>query len=197
MEIWSVDKLVLFVAFFVPGFIALQIYSLLVSIDDSDLPKRLPAVVAYSAVHYAITGWIILVAPENLRIAAAYLVVLILPIFWPPVVLLIRDPKRWGPIICSRELFESILSPEASPWDRVFTNKARFVRVKLKTGGFAGGFLGVGSVVSAYPCPEQLYISNAFTLDQKTGEFGEELANTGILVNGAEISIIELIEAQK
>jgi hypothetical protein len=48
-DIWSIDKLTPFIAFVVPGFISLQVYRLFVAGDDSDLVKKLPAIVSYSA----------------------------------------------------------------------------------------------------------------------------------------------------
>jgi hypothetical protein len=38
-DIWSIDKLTLFIAFVLPGFISLQVYRLFVAGDDSDLVK--------------------------------------------------------------------------------------------------------------------------------------------------------------
>ena len=87
-DIWSQDHLVLFLAFFIPGFIASQIYALYVGVDDSDPVKRLPAVVGYSAIHYALTGWLILVVPEGrARAIVAYIVVFLLPLLWAPIIL--------------------------------------------------------------------------------------------------------------
>jgi hypothetical protein len=196
-DVWKGDELLLFLAFFIPGFIALQVYGLFVSIDDSDIVKRLPAVIAYSAIHYAFTGWVILVAPEGpARTMAAYVVVLVLPIFWAPAVLLARDWERWRHVMFSPRLLSRALKPEASPWDRVFNGRAWWVRIKLKDGVRVGGYLGPGSLTSCFPRPEQLFIKDAFTVEQGTGAFQNAAPGTGLLVNGSEISIIELTEVR-
>ena len=192
--LWSIDKLTLFLAFFLPGFISLQVYRLFIAGDDSDLPKKLPAIVAYSSFHYAVFGWVLLIAKGVYLTVAAYIIVLIIPLFWPFAILILRDDARWKPVFRSRSKFiAAMLKPEATPWDRVFTND-QFVRITLKDGGFVGGFLAKGSAVSTYPNDEQLYIRNEYEIDQVTGQFGERIESTGVLVNGDEIKIIELIE---
>jgi hypothetical protein len=193
-DVWQSDKLILFLAYFIPGFIALEVYGLFVSTDNGDIAKKLPAVVAYSAIHYAFTGWLILIAPAgSWRLVAAYIVVLFLPILWPPLILLARDPVRWKPVILTSKLWSALLSAEASPWDRVFINQSRWVKIKLKDGVRIGGFLGPGSIVSSYPSPEQLFISNAYFISED-GAFGAAVTpQTGLLVSGTEISTIEII----
>ena len=90
----------IFFAFFIPGFISSQIYGLFIGIDDTDFSKRLPAVIGYSAIHYAITGWLILVTPDGTaRIAVAYIVVFVIPIFWPFGILWLRDCRRWRKVL--------------------------------------------------------------------------------------------------
>lgn len=39
-NIWATDKLALFIAFVLPGFISMQIYRLFVAGDDSDIVKK-------------------------------------------------------------------------------------------------------------------------------------------------------------
>lgn len=198
MPAWTVDNLELFLAFFIPGFISMQIYRLFVAGGDTDLAKQLPAVVAYSALHYAVFGWLILIAPDGwLRTAAMYLVVLVLPAIWPPLILLTRDAGKWSKTLWPpRNLLATMLKPEASPWDAVFDNSRRWVRIRLKDGRFLGGYLAGGSHVSTFPCDRQIYIRNEHVVDQETGRFGDRIESTGVLVNGTEINYIELIEAE-
>lgn len=58
-------------------------------------------------------------------------------------------------------MLDAMLKLEATPLDRAFTNRQRFVRVTLKEGGYVGGFLAKGSEVSTYPIEPQLFIRNA------------------------------------
>jgi hypothetical protein len=202
-DIWNTHTLLLFLAFFIPGFIATQLYGLFVGTDDVDFEKQLPAVIGYSALHYAIFGWVILVAAAGpWRSAAAYIVVLVLPALWTPIILLIRDWSKWREIFFRPEslmpsasrMLKAMLKPEASPWDRVLDDRARFIRLRLKTGRFVGGYFATGSVVSSYPCKRAIYIAKTFIIDQETGIFGDEVPQTGLLVQGSEIETLETME---
>jgi hypothetical protein len=138
-DIWSIDKLTPFIAFVVPGFISLQVYRLFVAGDDSDLVKKLPAIVSYSALHYLVFGWILLINTGDWLKAWSYVVVLLFPVMWPFVVLLSRDHEKWIKVFWPPStMLAAMLKPEATPWDRVFARR-QFVRVTLKDGGFVGG----------------------------------------------------------
>lgn len=194
-DIWNTDKLLLFLAFFVPGFICMSVYGLFIATSDVDFTKRLPDAIAYSAIHYALTGWIILVAPEGAaRLIAAYIVVLILPIFWPPIILLVRDWGYWRDRILTTKVLTYLLAPEATPWDKFFAAQhACWVRIKLKSGGYIGGIFGKGSESSTYPSPEQLYVKEQYEVNE-TG-FGKRVKRTaGFLVNATEIDTVEFFE---
>jgi hypothetical protein len=105
-----------------------------------------------------------------------------------------RDQEMWSKVFWPPSaMLAAMLKPEATPWDRVFARK-QFVRVTLKDGGFVGGYLADGSVVSTYPNDEQIFIKNEHVLDQETGNFGEAIDSTGVLINGSEIKIVEIIE---
>jgi len=197
VDIWSVDKLTLFIAFVLPGFISMQIYRLFIAGDDGDVVKNLPAIVSYSALHYLVFGWLLLISTGPWLTFWSYVVVLLLPIFWPFVILLIRDNAKWRKVFWPpRGLLAAMLKPEATPWDRVFTNRQRFVRITLKDGGFVGGFLADGSEVSTYPNDQQVFIRNEHLIDQQSGAFGAPIQSTGLLVNGTEIKVVEFIEVE-
>src|ERR1700674_14594 len=194
-DIWITDKLLLFLVFFVPGFISMSVYGLFIATNNSDFTKRLPEVIAYSAIHYALTGWIVLVAPAGVpRLIAAYVVVLILPILWPPIILLARKWDYWRDRILTTKVLSYLLEPEATPWDKFFADQhAHRVRVKLKSGGYIGGIYGKGSWSSSYPAPEQLYVREQYEVDE-TG-FGDRVkGSAGFLVSGGEIDTIEFFE---
>lgn len=54
MDIWTVDKLVLFIAFIVPGFVSLKAYELLAPRVTKESTQQLIDAVAYSSINYAI-----------------------------------------------------------------------------------------------------------------------------------------------
>lgn len=52
-NIWTNDALILFILFFVPGFISLKIYDLLIAKEQRDFSKSCFDAVGYSAVNFA------------------------------------------------------------------------------------------------------------------------------------------------
>ena len=193
-DVWSTDKLILFIAFFLPGFISLQVYRLFVAGDDNDIGKKLPAIVAYSAMHYAVFGGVILLSSGAFKAVATFVIVLILPAVWPIVILLARDFGKWSEVFWPpHAILGRMLKPEPTPWDWVFNNDGCFVRIKLNDDSFVGGKLGGGSAVSTFPNDQQIFIAQEYRVDQVSGELGDPIASTGIFVNGSEIKLIELI----
>ncbi len=115
-DLWTADHLLLFLAFFVPGFISMRVYGLFIAANTPDFTKQLPEAIAYSAIHYAVTGWLIFIAPRGLqRDLVTYIVVLILPIFWPPIILLVRNWQYYRSRILTKRFLALLLHPEATP----------------------------------------------------------------------------------
>jgi|SRR5579862_4176049 len=77
----GVENLALFLAFFIPGFITMQGYYFFIPTRRPDLSKQIPVVVAYSAMHYAATLWIVLLLRPPYAIAAGYIIVFVLHLF--------------------------------------------------------------------------------------------------------------------
>lgn len=192
-DIWSTDKLALFLAFFIPGFIAVQVYSLFISTGERDFTKLLPDVVAYSAMHYALTGWTILVTHDMWRVVAAYFDVLVLPLLWSPVLIWLRN-RELGKRIFSKRFIEYMIAPEPSPWDRLFADQAEhWIRIRMKSGEYVGGIMAKGSATSTYPNPEQIYIKEVWRCTE-AGFIGPIKSTGGLLINGTEIMYLELYE---
>ena len=57
MDIWDVNKLILFIAFAVPGFISIKVYELLSPRMAKDSSQQLIDAVAYSSINYALLIW--------------------------------------------------------------------------------------------------------------------------------------------
>lgn len=60
MDIWSLDKLALFIAFVIPGFITMKVYGLLAATGHRDSSQQLIDAVAYSCLNYAVLAFPIL-----------------------------------------------------------------------------------------------------------------------------------------
>jgi hypothetical protein len=90
MDIWEQDKLLLFIAFVIPGFIGLKVYELLFPGPPRDSSKQVIDAIAISCFNYALLLWpITAVESAGLRASnpgaysAFYVFVLLLaPIVW-------------------------------------------------------------------------------------------------------------------
>ncbi|MHB8348545.1 MAG: DUF6338 family protein [Acidiferrobacterales bacterium] len=57
MDIWSPNRLILFLAFVIPGFVSLKAYELLFPSMPKDSSKRLIDAIVYSCINYALLFW--------------------------------------------------------------------------------------------------------------------------------------------
>lgn len=84
---------------------------------------------------------------------------------------------------------------EASPtaWDAVFRDLgSSYIRVRLKDGGWAGGWYGSRSAASAYPAPGDLFLESQHRM-AADGTFGARMDDTrGVYVKAADIDLLEI-----
>jgi len=59
MDIWSTDKLTLFLIFFLPGFISMKVYDLMVPSAPREAAKSLHEAISYSALNFGFWSWLI------------------------------------------------------------------------------------------------------------------------------------------
>lgn len=191
-DIWTTDHLLMFLAFFVPGFIAMQIYSMIIPTGDRDFTKSLPEAVAYSAIHYAVFGWPLLFLKGMPFTIVAYVVVLLIPVFEAPAVLLLRNFDYYKKRFFTRYVLDNLLRPEAEPWDCLFDGEQRWIRITLKNGGFVGGVLGIGSLISTYPSPHEIYVREQWSFKPDGGFNAPVNRSGGFIVSGDQITLVEL-----
>ncbi|MDZ7860599.1 MAG: DUF6338 family protein [Candidatus Krumholzibacteriota bacterium] len=193
MDIWSIDKIQLFLAFFIPGFISIKTYSLLVPGERFDFTKQLAEVIGYSALNYAVFSWMLIPQISNcisnhtyLLIIVILVVLLIAPILWPIIILKILKWK-W--------VKEHVISSISKPWDYVFGKKESYwAIVHLKDGRKIAGVYAAKSFSSSYPAKEQIYLEQVWMLSDE-GKFERKVARSkGILIIGDEILAIELFK---
>ncbi|MFQ5602936.1 MAG: DUF6338 family protein [bacterium] len=194
MNIWETDKLILFLMFFIPGFVSIKIYDLFIPGEQRDFTKSLFEVIGYSALNYAVFSWLIIwLYFENLYFGhkiwffiLLVMIMLVFPSLWP--VLFIRL-WSWEP------LAKYIIHPIKKPWDYLFgKGELYWMIVHLKDGRKIGGKFDKESFASSFPAEEQLYLEEVWELDQK-GKFIEPIdRSAGIIVLSNEISSIELFK---
>jgi hypothetical protein len=85
--------------------------------------------------------------------------------------------------------------PVPTAWDALFKDRGPcFVRIRLKSGAWLGGWYGGRSNASGYPHPADLYLESQWAMAED-GRFSGRLEGTGgVYVNGAEIEVLEILE---
>ena len=192
MDIWETNKLLLFIGFVIPGFVSLKTYELLIPSAPKESAKQLIDAVAYSCVNYALLFWPILMVETNQIWSthpSAYIA------FYA--VVLLAAPVAWTFLfktICTMQLLRKILPhPTARPWDYVFRQgKPYWVIVTLKDGKQLAGRYDTSSFASSAPAPEQLYLEEAWVLNDEGGFERKRAGTAGIMILAHDIVAIEL-----
>lgn len=192
MSIWEIDKLLIFIAFVIPGFISLKVYSIFIADTNRDTSKQLIDAVAYSCINYAVclpllfftTNHEFSASHEYWFIVSSLYMILINPILLSWIWLKVRKSK----IIKGNSIH-----PIGKPWDYVFAQEQPFwVKVTLKNGEVLGGKYSDKSFASSAPNEEQIYLEETWILSE-TGKFERPKNGTaGIIILASEISHVEL-----
>ncbi len=194
MDIWQIDKLVLFLVFFIPGFISIKVYDLLIPGERRDFSKSLLEAIGYSSLNFAALSWLIIsihsgnfdVDHKVWYLISLFLIMFVVPVLWPIIFLKFTS---WGP------LAKYIVHPIQKPWDYIFNKReSSWVIVHLKDGRKIGGKYHINSFSSSYPSEEQIYLEEVWKLDEKN-KFIEPIERSkGIIVLGKEILAVEFFK---
>jgi hypothetical protein len=191
MDIWKTNELLIFIGFAIPGFVSLKTYSLLVPSESKNSASQVMDAVAYSCVNYAL-----LLAPiywvDSIQLWASHpaiylefavTVLLVTPIGWA----FLYKWARGTPF-----LRRNMPHPTGKPWDYVFgKNVPYWVIVKLKDGSKIGGRYDTESFASSAPASNQLYLEEAWIVNDDGG-FERQRQNTaGIMILSDEMATIE------
>lgn len=191
MDIWEANKLVLFVAFVIPGFVSLKVYELLFLRATKDTANQLIDAVAYSCLNYAILFPAIyyvnscnIESTHPIWFGVFWFVVLFFaPVIWVCALLAIRRSsflQRWLP------------HPTESPWDYVFGNRNSYwVIITMKDGKRLGGKYGGKSFSSSGTSKEQIYIEETWELNVDGGFERAKDTTAGTLIVSSDIESIE------
>ncbi len=194
MNIWESDKLLLFIAFVIPGFISLKVYELLNPGVQKESSKQIIDAVTYSCVNYAIL-FAPIVAVENGALGKEspilhslfFLVVLFLaPIIWA---------LLWQRIRTTKYIQKAIPHPTQKPWDYVFLKgEPYWVKVILNDGTKIGGKYSSNSFASSAPAGEQIYLEETWIVNDKGGLERKKKQTAGVIILSKDIAFIELIK---
>jgi hypothetical protein len=194
MDIWDADKLLVFLAFVIPGFITIKTYELLFPGIQQDSSKQIVDAVAYSCINYALLIWPIIVVETsewkdkypNARGAFYVFVLLVCPVLLS---------VAWWKIRSSKWFQRVAAHPTQSPWDYVFSKRQPYwIKVVLKDGRQIGGRYDTNSFSSSAPAKEQIYLEESWIMNEKGGFERPKNKTAGVIVTSNEIAYIELLE---
>jgi len=170
VDIWKDGNIVLFLVLFIPGFISVKVYDLLIPSARRDFSKSLYEVFGFSFLNFAALSWLIIPIHtgnffDSHKIVYSiliFIIFLVAPTLWP---ILYIKLSSWGPIA------KHVRNPFEKPWDYVFAKRESYwVIVNLRNGQKVGGRFGEKSFASSYPAKEQIYLEEVWELDEK-GKF--------------------------
>ena len=193
-SIWETDKLFLFIAFVIPGFVMLKAYGQLIPGPTTDSSKLIVDAIAYSCVNYALLAYpILLVETHGIRTTYPNLYVLFL------VFALLLAPILWACIykwVRSHDKLKGYLPhPVGRPWDYVFgQGKPYWVIVTYSDGTKIGGMYASKSFTSSAPFPEQIYLEETWELNSDDGFERPKSETAGVLVISSEIQSVEFFQ---
>ena len=192
MDIWDVDKLVLFIAFVIPGFVSIKTYQLMFPGMHVGTSDQLVDAVAYSSINYAIL-FLPIVGIESSGLRSYYpalyylfyvLVLFIAPIIWVAIWKYLR----------TREFFQrNAPHPTVKAWDYVFAQRKRYwAKITLENGTIIAGRYAENSFASSAPADEQIYLEETWLVNENGAFVRKKNDSAGVLVLSSEISHIEL-----
>jgi hypothetical protein len=191
MSEFTIDKILLFTMFFVPGFVYLKAYRLFIAETKTDFSKDLYEAIGISLINAIICSPILyLIYVHNFIVShpfLSYFIFLLIVIVAP-----ICELLTFRKVSKTKWYLELCLTPNNSPWDDFFSKRESYwVIVTLKSGRKIGGKYATKSYGSAYPAPKEIYLEEVWKLD-KDNKFGDMIERTqGIFITEGEISTIE------
>lgn len=113
-------------------------------------------------------------------------------------VVLIPSMVAWAEARLAARRLGARYDPTPTAWDALFRNRGScYVRIRLKSGAWVGGWLGSRSAVSAYPNESDIYLESQYRMSPD-GSFGEKVLGTdGVYVRASEIEVVELVQVPR
>ena len=181
---------IFFLLFALPGFISLQVWTLIVPSADRPLKDDIGEAIAFGILNLAVAGPLLALwrpaTPFTLYIAIL-LALVALPILWPFVV-------RW--IVDSLQRLNVLLIPSKNAWDDVFLRRETyFVVVHLKDGGRIGGYYGENSYAGVFPNSGHIYLEELWQLNANGGFRSRVPDSKGIILRPDDYAFVELKRA--
>lgn len=188
MEIWEIDKLLLFIVFVIPGFVSIKCYQLLFPGTEKSASDQIVDAIAYSSINYALLSLPIIglekINNNFLNYLFYFFALFVAPIIW----------VFFWKYLRTRHFFQkNAPHPMAKPWDYVFSQrKPYWVKITLKDGVVIAGKYAENSFTSSSPASEQIYLEERWLLSDNGG-FERKINDTaGVIILSSEILYVEL-----
>ena len=191
------NEFVLFIAFVIPGMIAIKTYDLITPSRYTETSTRVIDAITYSCFNYAILLWPIYKI-ETSKIMSThpdkYVLFYMCVLFVVPAVLALL----WRYLREQDFIQRFAPHPTLKPWDHVFSKRQTYwMIVTLKNGKKVAGKFNSDSFASSYPAEEQLYLEEEWVLNEDDG-FDRMVEQTaGIIVMPSEIALVEFRERKE
>lgn len=191
MDIFEENKLILFVTFVVPGFIAIKFYELLHPTQFTTSSKQFIDAVSYSSLNLGL--WLLpIFYVESCNLDKLnltwYAIFYLCVLFISPVLMVVG----WSMLRRSKWLQKYVPHPTLKPWDFVFgQRKGYWMIVTLKNGQKLAGLYSNDSFSSSAPASAELYLEQQWTLNSEGGFDKPVEATAGILILSNDIRFIE------
>ncbi|MBW1615829.1 MAG: hypothetical protein JRJ49_04690 [Deltaproteobacteria bacterium] len=209
-DIWNINSLTLFLIFFIPGFISLKVYDLIIPGKPKNFGNSLGDAIAYSSINFVLLSWLIVLIHSNnffdeykfYYYLCLIIIFFIVPVFLPLIFLILIE---WEPVRKIILSFKRIASSRIlKPWDCVFSKiEACWVIVHLRDGEKVGGIYdkndkkGTESLSSSYPADEQIFLGEVWKLDSE-GRFIEPVERgNGMIIMGKDIVGVEFFKNEE
>lgn len=193
MNIFEPNSLLLFILFFVPGFVSMKIYDLLIANESRNASAYLFDAVAYSAITFVISfPFFIGLLHARVHNGFVWFIFGVITLLVIPALIAFYYVK----LLKSNFLREHALGVVKRPWDVVFGRKhGMWVIVHLKNGKQISGIYSSRSAISYYPTEEQIYLEKVIFVNSD-GTTSSDPDSKGAIIMGSEISLIELFKGE-
>ena len=191
MDDITIDKILLLVIFFVPGFVYLKAYRLFIAETKTDFSKDLYEAIGISLINAifflpilnSLTKKNVFTNCEFLYFSIIFVVIVVVPFGEAWLFYKISKMKWYS---------KRLLTANNSPWDDVFSKREPYwLIITLKSGRKIAGKYANKSYSSGYPMPKEIYLEEVWKL-KKNNTFGKKVNQThGILITENEISTVE------
>jgi hypothetical protein len=100
----------------------------------------------------------------------------------------------WAEAVWRRRHARAQYEPTPTAWDALFHDRGScFIRVRLKSGLWVGGWLGSRSAVSAYPQKGDLYLQAQYRVGSDGRFLGKVPGTAGVYVQASDIEVLEVL----